>query len=108
MASLAGKVSGDAAPKLLAGTGSDSATCSWWSTPTRACAAVSTPTSSRRQVAKARELHGRWQEVEFYLVGKKGRAPLKREFPADRRRLRHQHWSDPGLHRSDRSHCQTS
>ena len=33
--SLAGKkLRGDSAPKLLAGTGADSAsTCSWWSTP---------------------------------------------------------------------------
>jgi ATP synthase F1 gamma subunit len=44
MASLAGKVSGDA---CCAAPDRTSATCWWSSTPTRACAADSTPTSSR-------------------------------------------------------------
>ena len=54
MASLAGKVSGDSAPRLLAGTGNDK--------------------------IKARALIAEGKDIKFYLVGKKGRAPIKRDF----------------------------
>ena len=60
MASLASKVSGDAAPKLLRGGLNSNIV--------------------KAAKAKANALLAEGKEVDFYLIGKKGRAPLKREF----------------------------
>jgi hypothetical protein len=83
MASLAGKVGRRRRPKLLAGTGKDQRTC--WSspTPTRACAARSTPTSSRPP-SQGAELIAAGKTVLFYLVGRKGRAVIRRDYPKAR------------------------
>ena len=80
MASLAGKVSGDSAPKLLAGTGSDQRhLLVVVNTDKGLCGGLNSNLVKAAR-AKARELQAAGKQVEFYLVGKKGRAPLKRDF----------------------------
>lgn len=80
MASLAGKVSGDSAPKLLAGTGSDKRNLLVVvNTDKGLCGGLNSNLVKAAKV-KARELLADGKQVEFYLVGRKGRAPLKREF----------------------------
>ncbi|MEP3051103.1 MAG: F0F1 ATP synthase subunit gamma [Erythrobacter sp.] len=80
MASLAGKVSGDSAPKLLAGTGSDKRNLLVVvNTDKGLCGGLNSNLVKAAKL-KANELLADGKEVEFYLVGKKGRAPLKREF----------------------------
>ncbi|MDT8279934.1 MAG: F0F1 ATP synthase subunit gamma [Erythrobacter sp.] len=81
MASLAGKVSGDSAPRLLAGTGTDQRhLLVVVNTDKGLCGGLNANIVKAAKV-KARELIADGKTVEFYLVGKKGRAPLKREFP---------------------------
>ncbi len=81
MASLAGKVSGSAAPKLLAGTGADQRhLLVVVNTDKGLCGGLNSNLVKAAKI-KARELQAAGKSVEFYLVGKKGRAPLKREFP---------------------------
>jgi F-type H+-transporting ATPase subunit gamma len=82
MASLAGKVAGDSAPKLLAGTGSDQRNLIVVvNTDKGLCGGLNSNLVNAAR-AKAKELIAAGKSVEFYLVGKKGRAALKREFPA--------------------------
>lgn len=81
MASLAGKVSGDAAPRLLAGTGSDQRNLLVVVNTDKGLCGGLNSNLVKQAKAKARELQAAGKQVEFYLVGKKGRAPLKREFP---------------------------
>jgi F-type H+-transporting ATPase subunit gamma len=81
MASLAGKVAGDSAPKLLGGTGSDQRNLLVVvNTDKGLCGGLNSNLVKAAKL-KARELQAAGKTVEFYLVGKKGRAPLKREFP---------------------------
>jgi F-type H+-transporting ATPase subunit gamma len=81
MASLAGKVVGDSAPKLLAGTGADQRhVLVVVNTDKGLCGGLNSNLVKAAKL-KARELQAAGKTVEFYLVGKKGRAPLKREFP---------------------------
>jgi len=80
MASLAGKVSGEGAPKLLAGTGStDRHLLVVVNTDKGLCGGLNANVVKEAK-AKARELIAAGKKVEFYLVGKKGRAPLRRDF----------------------------
>ena len=82
MASLAGKVSGDAAPKLLAGTGSDKRNLLVVvNTDKGLCGGLNSNIVKAAKVT-AEELLAEGKSVEFYLIGKKGRAPLKREYPS--------------------------
>lgn len=82
MASLAGKVAGDAAPKLLAGTGSDKRhLLVVVNTDKGLCGGLNSNLVKAAR-AKAQALIAEGKDVSFYLVGKKGRAPLKRDFPA--------------------------
>ncbi|MET4131332.1 F-type H+-transporting ATPase subunit gamma [Porphyrobacter sp. MBR-155] len=82
MASLAGKVSGDSAPRLLAGTGADQRhLLVVVNTDKGLCGGLNSNIVKAAKV-KARELIEDGKTVEFYLVGRKGRAPLKREFPS--------------------------
>ncbi|PKP65697.1 MAG: F0F1 ATP synthase subunit gamma [Alphaproteobacteria bacterium HGW-Alphaproteobacteria-7] len=82
MASLAGKVSSDSAPRLLAGTGADQRhLLVVVNTDKGLCGGLNANIVKAAKV-KARELIADGKTVEFYLVGKKGRAPLKREFPS--------------------------
>ncbi|WP_066528546.1 F0F1 ATP synthase subunit gamma [Erythrobacter sp. CCH5-A1] len=82
MASLAGKVSGSAAPKLLAGTGANQKHLLVVVNTDKGLCGGLNSNLVKAAKAKARELLAEGKTVEFYLVGKKGRAPLKREFPA--------------------------
>ncbi|BDI61595.1 F0F1 ATP synthase subunit gamma [Qipengyuania nanhaisediminis] len=80
MASLAGKVSGDSAPRLLAGTGSDQRhLLVVVNTDKGLCGGLNSNIVKAAKL-KARELIAEGKDVTFYLVGKKGRAPLKRDF----------------------------
>ncbi|UAB77543.1 F0F1 ATP synthase subunit gamma [Erythrobacter sp. SCSIO 43205] len=80
MASLAGKVSGDSAPKLLAGTGSDQRNLLVVVNTDKGLCGGLNSNLVKAAKAKAQELLAQGKSVEFYLVGKKGRAPLKREY----------------------------
>ena len=80
MASLAGKVSGDSAPKLLGGTGSDQRHLLVVVNTDKGLCGGLNANVVKAAKAKAQELMAAGKDVSFYLVGKKGRAPLKREF----------------------------
>ncbi len=80
MASLAGKVSGDSAPKLLAGTGSDQRhLLVVVNTDKGLCGGLNSNIVKAAKL-KAAELIGAGKDVQFYLVGKKGRAPIRRDY----------------------------
>ncbi|RZV35135.1 MAG: F0F1 ATP synthase subunit gamma [Sphingomonadaceae bacterium] len=80
MASLAGKVSGDSAPKLLAGTGADQKhLLVVVNTDKGLCGGLNSNIVKEAKI-QARKLIADGKDVEFYLVGKKGRAPIKRDF----------------------------
>ncbi|WP_324263023.1 F0F1 ATP synthase subunit gamma [Altererythrobacter sp. H2] len=80
MASLAGKVSGDSAPKLLAGTGGDKRhLLVVVNTDKGLCGGLNSNLVKEAKL-RARALMAEGKDVAFYLVGKKGRAPLKRDF----------------------------
>jgi len=83
MASLATKVSGDNAPRLLAGTGSDKRHLLVVVNTDKGLCGGLNSNLVRAATAKARELKTQGKDVEFYLVGRKGRAPLRRNFPDD-------------------------
>jgi len=79
MASLAGKVSGDSAPKLLRGTGSDQRhLLVVVNTDKGLCGGLNSNLVKAAKL-KAAELIGAGKDVHFYLVGKKGRAPIRRD-----------------------------
>lgn len=81
MASLAGKVGGsDSAPRLLAGTGSDKRhLLVVVNTDKGLCGGLNANIVKAAKV-KARALIAEGKDVSFYLVGKKGRAPIKRDY----------------------------
>ena len=80
MASLAGKVSGEGAPKLLAGSGSDQHhMLVLVNTDKGLCGGLNANIVKAAKL-KARELIAEGKKVSFYLVGKKGRAPIKRDY----------------------------
>ncbi len=81
MASLAGKVSGEGAPKLLAGNGSgERHLLVVVNTDKGLCGGLNSNVVKEAK-ARARELIAAGKKVEFYLVGRKGRAPIRRDFP---------------------------
>ena len=83
MASLAAKVSGDSAPRLLRGTGSEQRhLLVVVNTDKGLCGGLNANLVKAAKV-KARALLAEGKDVQFYLVGKKGRAPIKRDY-ADR------------------------
>jgi F-type H+-transporting ATPase subunit gamma len=84
MASLAGKVAGrEGAPKLLAGTGKDQRhLLVVVNTDKGLCGGLNSNIVKAAKL-KARDLIGAGKDVSFYLVGKKGRAPIRRDY-ADR------------------------
>ena len=81
MASLAGKVSGDSAPKLLAGTGADQKHLLVVVNTDKGLCGGLNANLVKAAKAKARELIAAGKDVQFYLVGKKGRAPIRRDYP---------------------------
>jgi len=82
MASLAGKVAGqEGAPKLLAGTGKDQKHLLVVANSDKGLAGAFNSNIVRAALLKARELQAEGKTVEFYLVGRKGRAPIRRAYP---------------------------
>ena len=83
MASLASKVGGDSAPRLLAGTGADQRHLLVVVNTDKGLCGGLNANIVKAAKAKARALIAEGKDVQFYLVGKKGRAPIKRDY-ADR------------------------
>jgi F-type H+-transporting ATPase subunit gamma len=78
--SLAGKVSGDSAPLLLRGTGKDQRhLLVVVNTDKGLCGGLNANLVKAAKL-KAREFIAAGKDVDFYLVGKKGRAPIKRDY----------------------------
>jgi F-type H+-transporting ATPase subunit gamma len=80
MSSLAAKVSGDGAPRLLSGTGSDQRQLLVVVTTDKGLCGGLNANIVKEAKAKARELMAAGKDVQFYLVGKKGRAPIRRDY----------------------------
>ena len=79
MASLASKVGGsDSAPKLLAGNGSDQRHLLVVVNTDKGLCGGLNANIVKEALKKATELRKDGKDVQFYLVGKKGRAPIKR------------------------------
>jgi len=83
MASLATKVTGDSAPKLLAGTGRDQRHLLVVANSDKGLAGAFNSNIVRAALLKARELKAEGKDVSFYLVGRKGRAPIRRAHPSN-------------------------
>jgi F-type H+-transporting ATPase subunit gamma len=80
MGSLAGKVAGDSAPLLLRGTGKDERhLLVVVNTDKGLCGGLNSNIVKAAKL-KARELIAAGRQVDFYLVGRKGRAPIKRDY----------------------------
>ncbi len=80
MGSLAAKVSGDSAPLLLRGTGQDQRhLLVVVNTDKGLCGGLNANIVKAAKL-KARALIAEGKEVDFYLVGRKGRAPIKRDY----------------------------
>ena len=83
MASLAGKVSGDGAPKLLAGTGKDQVHLMVIANSDKGLCGAFNSNIVKAARLSATALKAEGKTVLFYLVGKKGRAVIRREYPKD-------------------------
>ena len=80
MASLADKVTGDSAPQLLAGTGSDKRhLLVLVNTDKGLCGGLNSNLVKEAKL-QAAKLEAEGKDVTFYLVGKKGRAPIRRDY----------------------------
>ena len=83
MGSIASKVSGDAAPLLLRGTGSNQKHLLVVVNTDKGLCGGLNANIVKEAKKQARALIAQGKDVSFYLVGRKGRAPIKRDF-ADR------------------------
>ena len=84
MASLAGKVAGsDGAPKLMAGTGKDQVHLLVIANSDKGLCGAFNANIVKAARLKAKELEATGKTVQFFLIGKKGRAVIKREYPKD-------------------------
>jgi len=84
MASLAGKVGGsDSAPRLLAGTGSEKRHLLVVVNTDKGLCGGLNANIVKEAKAQARKLIADGKDVSFYLVGKKGRAPIRRDYADD-------------------------
>ena len=82
MASLAGKVTvSESSPKLLAGTGSDQVHLLVVANSDKGLAGAFNSNIVKAALVKARDLEAQGKTVLFYLVGKKGRAVIRRNYP---------------------------
>jgi len=82
MASLASHVAGrDGAPKLLSGTGKAEKHLLVVANSDKGLAGAFNSNIVRNALAKASELRAQGKDVEFYLVGRKGRATIRRAWP---------------------------
>ncbi len=80
MGSLASKVSGDSAPLLLRGTGNDQKHLLVVVNTDKGLCGGLNANIVKEAKKQARELIAQGKSVSFYLVGKKGRAPIKRDY----------------------------
>ena len=80
MASLASKVSGDGAPRLLAGTGSRQRHLLVVVNTDKGLCGGLNSNIVKEAKTQARDLIAQGKDVTFYLVGKKGRAPIRRDY----------------------------
>jgi F-type H+-transporting ATPase subunit gamma len=84
MASLAGKVAGsDGAPRLMAGTGKDQVHLLVIANSDKGLCGAFNANIVKSARLKAKELEAAGKTVQFFLIGKKGRAVIKREYPKD-------------------------
>jgi F-type H+-transporting ATPase subunit gamma len=82
LASLASKITvNEHSPKLLAGTGTDRAHLLVVANSDKGLAGAFNSNIVRAALAKARQLTAEGKTVQFYLIGRKGRAPIRRAFP---------------------------
>jgi F-type H+-transporting ATPase subunit gamma len=82
MASLAGSVVGrEGAPRLLAGTGSDQRHLLVVANSDKGLAGAFNSNIVRAALLKSRELREAGKQTQFYLIGRKGRAPIRRAHP---------------------------
>jgi F-type H+-transporting ATPase subunit gamma len=82
MASLASKITvSEHSPKLLAGTGADRAHLLVVANSDKGLAGAFNSNIVRAALAKARELEAQGKTVQFYLIGRKGRPPIRRAYP---------------------------
>lgn len=82
MGSLAGKVTvSGSSPKLLAGTGRDQVHLLVVANSDRGLCGAFNSNIVKAAKLKATELQAQGKTVLFYLVGRKGRAPLRRDWP---------------------------
>ncbi len=80
MGSLASKVSGDSAPLLLRGTGSNQRHLLVVVNTDKGLCGGLNANIVKEAKKQARKLIAEGKDVTFYLVGKKGRAPIKRDY----------------------------
>ena len=82
MASLAGKVAGnDGAPKLMAGTGKDQVHLLVVANSDKGLAGAFNANIVKAAIAEAKALEAAGKTVLFYLIGRKGRAVIRRAYP---------------------------
>ncbi len=82
MGSLASKITiSENSPKLLAGTGSDQVHLLVVANSDKGLCGAFNSNIVKAALTKARKLEAEGKTVLFYLVGRKGRAVIKREFP---------------------------
>lgn len=81
MATLAQRVSASNASPLLVGTGKDDVHLLVVATSDRGLAGAFNANIVKKALATAERLRAHGKEVKFYLMGKKGRAVIKRRFP---------------------------
>lgn len=83
MGSLAGRITVSAnSPRLLAGTGSDQVHLLVVANSDKGLCGAFNSNIVRAARAKAKELEAQGKTVLFYLVGRKGRAVIRREYPS--------------------------
>ena len=81
VASLASKVSGDSAPRLIAGTGKSQTHLLLVANGDKGLSGAFNANIVKAALAKARTLLAEGKTVKFYLVGRKGRAVISRAYP---------------------------
>ena len=80
MASIASKVSGDGGPKLFSGTGKDQVHLLVVANSDKGLAGAFNSNIVKAAKLKAEALIAEGKTVQFYLIGRKGRAPLRRAY----------------------------
>jgi F-type H+-transporting ATPase subunit gamma len=81
MGSLASKITvSENSPKLLAGTGSDQVHLLVVANSDKGLAGAFNSNIVKLAKAKAQELLAQGKTVQFYLIGRKGRAPIRRDY----------------------------